>query len=62
MIFKASVDQAHGSKDSFEKGFGCTVSDAIVASCSASPFFKRPEITTGKGDVVLVADGGFCAE
>lgn len=61
MIFKTSVEQAHGSKDSFQPGFGCTVSDAIVASCSAYPFFKRPEIKTGKGDIVLVADGGFCA-
>jgi patatin-like phospholipase/integrase-like protein len=61
MIFKTSVEQAHGSKDSFQPGFGCTVADAIVASCSAYPFFKRPEIKTGKGDVVEVADGGFCA-
>lgn len=61
MIFKTSVDQAHGSKDSFQPGFGCTIADAIVASCSAAPFFKLPEIKTGKGDTVLVADGGFCA-
>jgi patatin-like phospholipase/acyl hydrolase len=61
MIFKTSVEQAHGSKDSFQPGFGCTIADAIVASCSASPFFKLPEIKTGKGDIVLVADGGFCA-
>jgi|ERR1043166_3780215 predicted acylesterase/phospholipase RssA len=61
MIFKNSVDQAHGSKDSFQIGFGCTVADALVASCSAYPFFRRPEIETGKGDLVDVADGGFCA-
>lgn len=61
MIFKNSVDQAHGSKDSFQVGFGCTVADAVVASCSAYPFFNRPEIKTGKGDLVEVADGGFCA-
>lgn len=61
MIFKTSVEQAHGSKDSFQPGFGCTVADAIVASCSAFPFFCRPEITTGKGDLIEVADGGFCA-
>lgn len=61
MIFKTSVEQAHGSKGSFQPGFGCAVSDAIISSCSAYPFFKRPEIKTGKGDIVLVADGGFCA-
>jgi patatin-like phospholipase/acyl hydrolase len=61
MIFKTSVEQAHGSKDSFQPGFGCTVSDAVVASCAAYPFFVRPELKTGKGDVVEVADGGFCA-
>jgi patatin-like phospholipase/acyl hydrolase len=61
MIFKTSVAQAHGSKDSFQPGWGCKVSDAIIASCSAYPYFRRPEIKTGQGDLVLVADGGFCA-
>jgi len=61
MIFKTSVEQAHGSKDSFQPGFGCTVAEAIIASCSAYPYFKLPEIKTGKGDLVLAGDGGFCA-
>jgi patatin-like phospholipase/acyl hydrolase len=61
MIFKNSVEQAHGSKDSFQIGFDCTVADALVASCSAYPFFRRPVVKTGKGDLVQVADGGFCA-
>lgn len=61
MIFKNSVEQAHGSKASFKPGFGCTIADAIVASCSAYPFFSMPKVTTAKGDHVVVADGGFCA-
>jgi patatin-like phospholipase/acyl hydrolase len=61
MIFKGSVAQAHGSKDSFQPGFGCTIADAIIASCSAYPFFDLHEVTTGKADIVLVGDGGFCA-
>lgn len=60
-IFKTSVDQAHGLKDSFQPGFGCSIAEALIASCSAYPFFLRPEIVTGKGDRVSAADGGFCA-
>jgi patatin-like phospholipase/acyl hydrolase len=61
LIFKTSVEQAHGSKDSFQPGFGCTIAQALIASCSAYPFFRRPDIVTGKGDHVLAGDGGFCA-
>ena len=61
MIFKASIGQAHGSKGSFQPFFGCRVADAVIGSCSAYPFFARHIVTTGKGDVVELADGGFCA-
>lgn len=61
MIFKASVNQAHGSKGSFEPFFGALVADAIIGSCSAYPFFNRHVIKKGNGDVVEVADGGFRA-
>lgn len=61
MIFKTSLDQAHGSQGSFEPGFGCTIADAVIASCSAYPFFRRPTITKKNGDTLDVADGGFCA-
>lgn len=59
-IFKASVAQAHGSIGSFVPFFGCKVADAIVASCSAHPFFETLTIETTKGKLEL-ADGGFCA-
>lgn len=61
MIFKASVAQAHGLKSTFAPGFGCTIADAIRASCSAYPFFRRPVLTLGSGDAVEVLDGGYCA-
>lgn len=61
MIFKTSVDQAHGMKDSFEPGFGASVSDAILASCAAFPFFDKVQVsTTNQGNPVLM-DGGFVA-
>jgi patatin-like phospholipase/acyl hydrolase len=61
MIFKASSAQAHGRHGTFVPGFGCTIADAVVASCSAYPFFKRPIIKTSKGDHVELVDGGYCA-
>jgi predicted acylesterase/phospholipase RssA len=61
MIFKASVAQAHGRQSTFEPGFGCTIADAVRASCSAYPFFERTMLTTSKGDHVELFDGGYCA-
>jgi patatin-like phospholipase len=61
IIFKTSVKQAHGSKHSFEPFWGVSIADAVVGSCSAYPFFERHTIKMSNGDVVAVADGGFCA-
>jgi predicted acylesterase/phospholipase RssA len=61
MIFKASVAQAHGRHATFVPGFGCTIADAVQASCSAYPFFQKHVITTGNGDRVELIDGGYCA-
>jgi predicted patatin/cPLA2 family phospholipase len=61
MIFKASVAQAHGSHSTFKPAFGCTIADAVVASCSAYPIFKRKLITTGDGHDIDLLDGGYCA-
>lgn len=60
IIFKASVTQAHGSHATFKPGFGCTIADAVVASCSAYPFFKRKLVQTEDGEVEVL-DGGYCA-
>jgi patatin-like phospholipase/acyl hydrolase len=61
MIFKTSIEQAHGRKGSFSPGFGVTVSDAVQGSCSAYPFFERKTVQTDKGDLVELIDGGYCA-
>lgn len=61
MIFKGSVGQAHGRHSTFVPGFGCTFADAVQASCSAYPFFKKHVVTTSKGERVELIDGGYCA-
>lgn len=60
MVFKSSADIAHGRKESFIPGFGCTVAQAVLASCAAYPLFKKQALETSVGTKVLV-DGGFCA-
>jgi predicted acylesterase/phospholipase RssA len=61
MIFKADVAQAHGSHGSFKPGFGVSIAEAVQASCSAYPFFKRKFVHTADGDDFELIDGGFCA-
>ena len=61
MIFKSTVDQAHGRKDTFMPGFGCKIADAVRASCSAYPYFDRCVLKTGQGINVELFDGGYCA-
>jgi uncharacterized protein len=61
MIFKTSVDQAHGSADTFLPGFGCKIGDAVQASCSAYPFFRKKTVQTSFGETIELVDGGYCA-
>lgn len=60
IIFKSDPKQAHGRAATFVPGFGCTLSDAVQASCSAYPFFARRQLKIN-GDELLLLDGGFCA-
>jgi patatin-like phospholipase/acyl hydrolase len=60
MVFKASKAQAHGRQGTFVPGFGCTIGDAVQASCSAYPFFEKKIVNTSIGHFELV-DGGYCA-
>ena len=60
MIFKSDVTQAHGMHSTFKPGFGCTIAEAVVASCSAYPIFRRKIVQTSDGPVELI-DGGYCA-
>ena len=61
MIFKTNPGQAFTGAGTFEPGFGCTIADAVVGSCSAYPFFLKKMVTTGRGDKIEVRDGGFVA-
>ena len=61
MIFKGNVEQLHGRHNTFTPGFGCTIAEAVQASCSAYPYFRRQIVTTALGDEVELADGGYCA-
>jgi len=60
MIFKGDRAQAHGRKATFVPGFGCTIADAVRASCSAYPYFERFVVNTLQGEIE-VFDGGYCA-
>ena len=61
MIFKGSVQQAHGRTGTFAPGFGVSIAEAVQASCSAYPFFLRKTVKTSTGDDVELMDGGYCA-
>lgn len=61
MIFKGSVAQAHGRVGTFKPGFGCTIAEAVQASCSAYPYFNKKTVVTAMGDNIELVDGGYCA-
>lgn len=61
MIFKVNISQAHGRKASFAPFFGVSISEAVQASCSAYPFFKRKFVRTESNENVELIDGGYCA-
>lgn len=61
LIFKTSLTQAHGMKQSFKPGFNCTIETAIRCSSAAYPFFEKMLITTENHGEIEVVDGGFIA-
>lgn len=61
MIFKNHASRAHGTKGTFVPGFGCTISAAVQASCSAYPLFERKTVRTSVVGHVELVDGGYCA-
>ena len=60
-IFKTSSKQAYTGHKAFVPGWGCTVSDAVQASCSAYPFFKKMVVKPPNEDNFVLIDGGYCA-
>ena len=61
MVFKNHADRAHGRRGSFQPGFGCSIGDAVVASCAAFPMFAKKTVSTAHGGEWTVVDGGFSA-
>jgi predicted acylesterase/phospholipase RssA len=61
MIFKTNKDYAHGRTGTFMPWFGCTIADAIQATCSAYPVFQKYRIRTADGRLIDLMDGGYSA-
>ncbi|QKG71950.1 patatin-like phospholipase family protein [Erythrobacter mangrovi] len=61
LIFKSDASLAFGRGATFTPGFGVSIGDAVIASCSAYPFFKRKMLVTKDQKQVEAIDGGFCA-
>ena len=59
MIFKSNIAQAHGRTATFIPGFGVNMADAVCASCSAYPFFKRTTVKTSSDEEIELIDGGY---
>jgi hypothetical protein len=61
MIFKNSNLLAQGRRATFLPGFGAPLYQAVIASCSAYPFFQKYFVETKEEGNVPVIDGGFVA-
>ena len=61
MIFKSHRDQLLAIEGGFEPGFGSSIADAVVASCSAHPFFEEVALDLGRFGRRQLADGGHMA-
>jgi hypothetical protein len=48
-------------KATFIPGFGCTIGQAVRASCSATPFFEPCSLELKNDGRIEARDGGFCA-
>lgn len=61
LVFKSNLKQAHGMHHSFVPGFGCSISNAVQASCSAYPIFDIKVLNTINQGKINAVDGGFIA-
>ena len=60
-IFKSNILQAHGMLHSFNPGFGCSLTEAVLSSSAAYPIFKKVVVKTSNSEEVELVDGGFVA-
>src|SRR6185295_10867501 len=62
MVFKSAKEMAIQSTAEFAPFFGCSLTDAILCSCAAVPFFAPAHVRVpGAGLPIEVIDGGFVA-
>lgn len=61
LIFKNLQKAAHGMRATFIPGFGCTIAEAVRASCSATPFFEPCILNLKNNGTIEARDGGFSA-
>lgn len=61
MIFTADANHAGRHDAAVATSFGISMADAVVASCSAYPFFMTKKVTTSSGEEIELLDGSYCA-
>ena len=61
LIFKDHPGAAYSMHGTFIPGFGCSIADAVRASCSATPFFEPCMLELKNVGKIEARDGGFCA-
>ncbi|HQZ83108.1 MAG TPA: patatin-like phospholipase family protein [Pyrinomonadaceae bacterium] len=61
MVFKSDVRWAHGSRASFNPGFGCTIADAVLASSAAYPILPKVILKIPNQGWRTFLDGGVIA-
>lgn len=61
MIFTSDIKRINGRGAKSDPGFGVSMADAVVASCSAYPFFMTKTVTTSRGEKIELEDGSYCA-
>ena len=61
LVFKKSQNQAAGRRHRFRSGFGCTIAEAVTASCAARPFFQKQKLDMPDHGSRELIDGGFVA-
>lgn len=61
MIFKSHRDQLLADSHGFQPGFGSSIANAVVASCSAYPVFDQVKLDLGSFGERNLIDGGHMA-
>lgn len=60
IVFRSKPEQIPGYQG-VSPGFGVRIADAVMASCSTFPFFKKVHLRTDYHGELVLLDGGFSA-